>query len=249
MHNNAHSQAGFTLAELVVATTLMSIVLLGVYTSFHSTILHWRNGSANVGTYYDARRVFTILEHDLGGIPINEEGIDARPFFWGNTSRVELMTVIQPMNVQDDAIQRLMQVKYRLVNGALIREERALMGPLAGASGMDGRIDRDRLQLGRPFEGVVAEGVIDFRLRYIWTPRRPVNEAYEPTWVNLVENDTAEYRLPDGIVVELVLYDPAKAPGAQATRFTKTFVFNGESSPAPNRKVGDVRSGGLADVG
>ena len=84
-----NTQAGFTLAELVVATTLTSIVLLGVYTTFQSTILHWRNGSANEKTYNSARRIFSIIEHDLGGIPNDRRGVDARHFFYGDDESLD----------------------------------------------------------------------------------------------------------------------------------------------------------------
>lgn len=230
-----NTEAGFTLAELVVATTLISIMLLGVYTTFQSTILHWRNGSENEKTYTSARRIFSILEHDLGGIPNDRRGVDARQFFYGDDESLEFITVIQPMNLNELAIQRPMQVTYHVSEGRLVREERALEGPLLANAGPNSEIHRELLELGREFEAVVADDVIGFRLSYFWTPSVDWEEGSEPTWVELIESDASNYSLPDGVSVEIVLYDPAKDPAAPGTRFTKTFLFDGETSGPPNQ--------------
>ncbi|MFP6597486.1 MAG: prepilin-type N-terminal cleavage/methylation domain-containing protein [Candidatus Hydrogenedentota bacterium] len=234
-----NTQAGFTLAELVVATTLISIVLLGVYTTFQSTILHWRNGSANVKTYNSARRIFSIIEHDLGGIPNDRRGVDARHFFYGDDESLEFITVIQPMNLNELAIQRPMQVSYRVSEGRLIREERLLEGPLLANTGPNNEIHRELLELGREFEAVIADDVIRFRLKYFWTPSVDWEVGSEPTWVELIENDASNYSLPDGVAVEIILYDPAKEPATTGTRFTKTFLFDGDTSPPPNESIPD----------
>lgn len=236
---NRHSESGFTLAELVVATTLMSIVLLGVYTTFQSTILHWRNGSENERTYTDARRIFSILEHDLGGIPNDRRGTDAREFFDGDERRIEFITVIQPMDLDERAIRRPMQVSYRVSDGRLIREERTLDGPLLESAGPNSEIRRELLEFGRVFEAIVADDVIDFQLSYIWTPDVDWEEGSAPGWVELIESDASNFSLPDGVTIAIVLRDPAKDPLAPGTRFTKTFLFEGDTSRPPYSNVPD----------
>lgn len=242
------SKAGFTLAELVVATTLMSIVMLGIYTTFHSTILHWRGGSENEGTYADARRIFTIIEHDLGGIPNDNTGVDAREFFLGDDSSIELITVIQPMNLDEHAIQRMMQVSYTLSNNQLMREERPLESPLLASAGPNSVIRRELLEYGREYERSIAEGVIDFELTYLWTPDITWEDDSVPAWVDLIESDVAEYRLPDGVTIDIVLFDPAKDPNTPGSRFTKTFLFEGETSRPPMMDPDDENVGGFDDA-
>ncbi len=44
-------RAGFTLVELIVASTLLTIVLAGVYTTFSSSVRVWRSGESNYHTY------------------------------------------------------------------------------------------------------------------------------------------------------------------------------------------------------
>lgn len=232
-NNRPHSESGFTLAELVVATTLISIVMLGIYTTFHSTILHWRNGSENEGTFADARRVFTLMEYDFSGIPNDRDGVDAREFFWGDESSLHYITVAQPFDLDERPVQRLMQVSYHVSDGQLIREERALESPLLASAGPNAGIQRERLEFGRAFQSPIAEQVLDMRLRYLWTPIINSDTDAAPTWVDLIELDRTDYRLPDGVTVDLVLYDPAKDPESPGTRFTRTFIFNGESSRPP----------------
>jgi len=204
-----------------------------VYTTFHSTILHWRNGSENESTYADARRIFTILEHDLGGIPNDISGIDARQYFRGDDSSMEMITVIQPMDLENRPFMQPMQVTYRLSNNQLIREERKVEGPLKIPVGQNSIQRRERPDVGRKFESIIADGVIDCRISYIWTPSSIFEEDSPPTWVELFEIDFADNRLPDGLTIEITLYDPAKDPEAPGTRFRKTFIFDGATSRQP----------------
>jgi len=53
------SNAGFPLAELLVATLLATLVMSGVYFSFNSSIRLWRNGERDLQTYQDARTSMT----------------------------------------------------------------------------------------------------------------------------------------------------------------------------------------------
>ncbi|MCP4641108.1 MAG: prepilin-type N-terminal cleavage/methylation domain-containing protein, partial [bacterium] len=51
MPTKKRHNAGFTLAELLVATTLTVLVMGGVYVAFSSSIRLWRLGEANLRTY------------------------------------------------------------------------------------------------------------------------------------------------------------------------------------------------------
>jgi prepilin-type N-terminal cleavage/methylation domain-containing protein len=242
------SKGGFTLTELVVATTLMSFVLLGIYTTFHSVVLHWRGGSENEGTYGDARRIFTIIEQDLTGIPNDVTGVDAREYFTGDDSSFECVTVAQPMNLDDRPIHRLMHVSYGVSKGALIREEKPLESPLLVRASPDGEVHRDELEYGREFESVIGEGVMDMRITYLWTPLRDSETDIAPTWVSLTETSEVDYRLPNGISIDLILYDPAKSSDAPGTLFTKTVIFDGRVSPLPNTDQDSESAGGFNDA-
>lgn len=231
---NARSRnSGFTLAELIVASTLMSIVMIGIYTTFHSAIIHWRAGSANEKTYTDARRIFTILENDLTGIPNDRALVDASNYFIGDDNEITFVSVIRPMNVEEDAIERLHLVTYSLYENGLRREEVPIEGTVAYRAFSFGDITDDRsLELGRSYQRIIADGVLDLRFTYLWTPD-PQSPNETPAWQNLIERAACTSRLPTGLRIEIALHDPAKDPESPYTLFTKTIKFDGDVSGLP----------------
>jgi prepilin-type N-terminal cleavage/methylation domain-containing protein len=239
-NHRRHTSRGFTLTELVIATTLMSIAMIGVYSSFHSTILHWRNGSANEKTYHDARRVFTIVQNDLASIPNDRRGLDASTLFFGGPEEFEFVATILPMNVEEQAIESLYNVRYVLDGSTLIREESPLIGPLPvrfqGYVESDGPVE---LPLGDTYGRVIADDVLALRVTYLWTPLIGSKDSDTPSWRPLIKRPTATHRLPAGLMIEMILLDPAKDPSNPGTRFTKTIRFDGRVSSTPD----DLESG------
>lgn len=229
------THSGFTLAELVVATTLMSIAMIGVYTTFHSTVLHWRSASASEKTYTDARRIFAILQHDLNGIPNDRMQLNATMFFNGSPYEFSFLSTIRPMNVEDQAVERLYAVRYYFDRDSLIREERPVEGPLPNPySGLGTERSQVSLRLGEPYERVVADGILDSRITYLWTPGSKIRSDLPPMWTPLIERPTATNRLPAGLRIEFLLNDPSKEGKAQDTSFSKTFKFDGFVSYLPD---------------
>lgn len=47
MRAQSTRNGGFTLIELIVASTLMALVLSGVYLTFSTAVRSWRQGEAN----------------------------------------------------------------------------------------------------------------------------------------------------------------------------------------------------------
>ncbi len=231
----AHTRTGFTLAELLVATLLMTIVLTGAYTMFHTVILHWRSGTVNEATYRDARLIYTLIERDLDGIPSDEDFLDARNFFLGEGDSLEFITIIEAMPSEEESYPRLMQVSYRLKDHQLIREEAELESPLPKPVSDTGRFDRALMEFGTSNEHLLAEGVLSWEIRYIWTPES------DGSIRSLYETDTADYRFPNGLEIALTLYDPAKTDTSSATAFSKTIRLNGEASPMPDNAYPRVR--------
>lgn len=231
--SDCHQQSGFTLAELIVASTLMSIVLMGVYSTFHSTILHWRTGSANEATYSDARRIFTLLKYDLGGVPNDVVGLDAREYFVGDNRQFEFVTVIQPMNLGEKTVVRPMKVSYRLSGEELMRVEEPIEGPLAIPIGLGQDRGAQALDLGPRFERTIGTDILGFRATYLWEPVPEHDENSRPMWVDLIEMNVAEARLPNAVSVELWLRDPAGEAEDSWALFRNTFFIDGVVSFPP----------------
>ncbi len=196
-------RAGFTLAELLVATTLMAIVMASVYTLFHTAIRTWRQGDAGYAPYQDARLAMHLLDRDLRNVPRK-----AMHLFQGTQDGLEFVTVSLPMNVEDDASPRLMWVRYRLTANRgregrrLLREEAPVVGPLPGVTR---NVITGKIVKGDESAFVLAEGVDDFKLTYRWVP--PYRSTDAPADIELFAVDQSYAALPTAIDIELAFVE------------------------------------------
>ena len=240
--------AGFTLAELLVACSLLSIVLGGLYVAFSSSIRLWRVGEANLRTYQDARTTTSIMTRELQSMLPG-----AAHLLQGSDHDIEFFALVPPMHVDESDEPRIMQIRYRLkpdpddTGRILLREERLLDGPLPPPPGPDEDAEPARMDLGRKRTFELAAGVIDFEIRYLWVPQPEFNpmlpfgpagpmtgellERYEPLeLVEFVEADElAEGEgLPKGIGITLTLADASADKGH--TTFSTVVAFRGPTA-------------------
>ncbi len=226
--------AGFTLVELIVASTLMTIVLAGVYMTFSTAVRAWRSGESNYETYEDARRAFGMLTRELHAIPS-----DALHLVNGSEDWIEFLTVSQPMQVESAASERLMQVRYSLARGGrgesmtLEREEAVVEGPLPAALAVDDLGGQVGIKLGRSYRFLLASGVEDLSFYYTWAVAEPHEREIPPNWARVVGDSVVEAGLPAGIEVTLALHDPGSVSGGFESTFTDVVTFRGATSPVP----------------
>ena len=226
--------AGFTLVELIVASTLLTIVLAGVYTTFSTSVRVWRSGESNYQTYEDARRAFGFLVRELRAIPQ-----DATHFVKGSEDRIEFVTLAQPMHVESGESERLMRVRYRLVSGrrggamTLQREEALVEGPLPMAGQIDDLGQPLEIALGRPHDFSLASGVERLSFYYMWAIWKPHLPNVPPTWAEMIGDSVVAGGLPEAIEVTLVLHDPGSVSGGFESTFTDVVTFRSGSSPVP----------------
>lgn len=227
-------RAGFTLVELIVASTLLTIVLAGVYTTFSTSVRVWRSAESNYQTYEGARRAFGFLVRELRAIPQ-----DALHLVKGSEDTIEFVTLAQPMYVEDARSERLMFVRYRLVSGGrdggmmLRREEALVEGPLPLDRQADGLGQPLGITLGRPHDFELASGVEDLSFYYMWAVAQPQLSNARPAWAEIVGDGVVEGGLPEAIEVTLVLHDPGNVSGDFESTFTDVVTFRGGSSPVP----------------
>jgi prepilin-type N-terminal cleavage/methylation domain-containing protein len=234
-HLRANQSAGFTLAELVVASTMMAIVMATVYTSFSTAIKSWRIGETNYQTYEDARSTLGLLTRELQGIPPGTKHL-----FGGKRDEITFFSITPPMNVDEGKGPRVLKVKYSLKSGnrrdgkTIRREEWVVDSPLPVETPRDEPPKHERIKLGRRQEFELAKGVMDFQIRYIWVPYRPREEQLEPNEppvpleLQVVDGNPEGAGLPSGLEIRLVLLDEGAAFGE--TTFQTTVAFRGPTS-------------------
>ncbi len=233
--------AGFTLAELVVASTMMAIVMGAVYTAFSSAIRTWRGGEMNSQTYESARAVLGLLTRELQGIPKG-----AQYLFSGDRDSLTFITVTNSLAVKkgEERGPEVMWVRYRLDAGGsrngrtLIREERPVEDPIPVQPPSGETLDMRRLKLGHTEKFELAAGIRELGFRYYWVPSVRRDPAQPPAPLPLlVEETNPDGRgLPQGVDILLVLNDPA-LPEATAA-FTSAVTFRGPTSQLdPNGEI------------
>jgi len=199
---------GFTLAELLVASMLISIVMTAVYSMFHSTIRSWRNVEQDFNSYQDARNALTLIRRDM------DNYLAAASFLMeGEDDEISLFVVSEPMNVEEGAGRHLLRVRYRHKRsaGELIREEAFVDAALPNRPRGGQELDRERIETRDEEEFLIARNVKDFEVRYIWTPLPGQrDEDLPPPWIEhmYAKRHNIRWDLPQGLELTLVLEDP-----------------------------------------
>lgn len=200
-----HTTAGFTLTEVLVASTLLSIVMTAVYTLFFSVISTWRTEENDEGLHRRARNLLTILERDYANVHGGGSHLVE-----GTSDEVTLFVVAQPLEVASGEGRRLMRVRYRFDReaGTVTREEGLVEGMLPSAATGAEAFERRRVEVGDEAEFVLATGVTQFKLNYLWI-QRPDGAYWQnrPVPVEPVSMDRhrAGWGLPQALEINLTL--------------------------------------------
>jgi prepilin-type N-terminal cleavage/methylation domain-containing protein len=201
-------QAGFTLAELIVATTVLSIAMTAVYSLLYTSIAAWRQVDQGFNAPQHARLALTYLQRDL-----QSSSVRASHLFEGDDKSVTLFLVARPMDVEEDQGPRLMRVRYRYKASTdeLIREEAMVKTALPNRPPEGKKVDPARIELSDESEFVVARNVERFELRYLWAPypQWEDQKAPPPRVEPLIAQRNKEgWGLPTAIEVQLSIEDP-----------------------------------------
>lgn len=238
MRTRSSHNAGFTLVELIVASTLMALVLSGVYMTFSTAVRSWRSAESNYATYEDARRALGLLERELHGIPS-----DAIHLVSGTNNSIEFVTMTQPLDVETAPSERLLRVQYRIKGdrsgGVLVRSEALVEGALPAPPIPPSRELPVGLKTGRAHEFEIARGVRAFELSYAWAgPTPPALPGSPPAPARIVTDKQTYLALPEVISATLELDDPGNLANNAQSAFTLRVTFRGPVSPMP----GDLRA-------
>lgn len=226
--------AGFTLVELIVASTLMTLVLSGVYFTFSTVVRSWRDAEAGTEAYQEGRRALGLLERELRGVPES-----ALHLFQGRYDEVSFVTLSSPLDVELGEGRRLLFVRYYLDTDRgvtyLVRDEAPLVGPLP--ANRPRSEDLSPLRLGRRSEFTLATGVDRFELEYAWRIRRPPpHPSLPPPPARVVSDGKADRVLPEAVRVDLLLRPLDDLSGGPIP-FSTTIAFRGATSRPPRYLV------------
>ena len=204
----ARRRDGFTLAEVLVATMLLAIVMTAVYTLFNSVIISWRVAESGFDVHQEARNFLTLFTRECGNITAR-----AAHLVEGKDDTLTLFVVSEPLNLEEGEGRRLMRVEYAYnrTKGVVEREEAFIEAPLPNFPPQDQPVNRSRIKTGRKFEADVAVNVTDFEIRYIWIPAPPERDPKlppEPQEPVIVERHEEKWGLPQAIEVTIETADP-----------------------------------------
>lgn len=241
---HSSGSTGFTLVELLMATTLMSIVMVSVYTTFASGIRVWRDGETGADALHEARLAMQVLRDDLQSIPPGTFHL-----FKGTEDTLEFYTLAHPMNVESDTGLGMMRVTYRVgarggrTENTLLRTEARVEGPLPSSAGRGERTDTTRVELAREHTFALAGDLESFALRYLWTPIDDRSPTEPPSHRDAIEEREAKGALPHGISVSLTLQPADGSFGATSRTLTDVIVYRGPKSAVPREVLEREREG------
>jgi len=207
-HAAPRENAGFTLAELLVASLLISLTMTGVYVMFATTIATWNANERRFDRFLEARALLDAFERDVNNVlPA------AAHLFEGKKDETTMFVVEQPMAIPKSGGLHLMPVTYRYERNSkeAVREEALVTTALPQAPPPDKPLDRARIKVTKKTKTTVGNNVKSMRFRYIWflTPEKRKPEE-PPAWAVPEYFDTQRERwgLPQGIELSLEIEDP-----------------------------------------
>ncbi len=226
------ARAGFTLAELLVATMLLSIVMTAVYVLFNSSLRVWRTVESGFDAHLEARAFMSIFSHEYGNLVGRADHL-----FEGKDDTITMYVVAQPENFEEGQSRRLMRVEYTYNRGKneVVREEAFVESALPGRSSDSQPVKRDRIKLSKKYRTVLANNVTYFKIRYIWVPLREnwdIKMPPEPEPPMYMKRHQQRWGLPQAVEITLEVTNPKDENDkytvtstfpmrAQNTRFTR----------------------------
>ncbi len=165
---------GFTLAELLVATTLLSIVMSSVYFLFNTSLKTWRTVESGFDAHLEARAFMSIFSHEYGNLVER-----ANHLFEGKDDTITMFVIAQPENLAAGQSRRLMRVEYSYNRGKneVIREEAFVEAGLPPRPSEAHEIKQERMKLSKKHRTVLVNNATAFNIRYVWVPLR---ENWDP---------------------------------------------------------------------
>lgn len=230
--------AGFTLAELIVATTLLSIVMLAVYGAFSGTMAAWRSGEEDMDGFRDVRLAMDVMRREMQSIIPGSQYL-----FEGGRDSLEFYVSAPPLFLGDGSGTRQLRVRYHTERDRdrgglmLVRSEAPVQSPLPPPPPPPDEADAGRTQvtavdLGREEQFYLVRDVEAVTLEYYWMrppEPRPVEMPPVPVEPIIKNSVQRELGLPQGVRMQITVADPRSDAGT--VTFTQLVRFYGQTTP------------------
>lgn len=224
---------GFTLTEVLVATTLLAIIMSAVYGLLVSIIGLGQTQDRDDHRQREAHALLELLQRDYANLHAGGSS-----FFHGDNEFITLYTVGRPLDPEDGEAPRLLEVVYRFdrAEGVVTREEALVEGGLPNL-GDSARPERgDGIERTSASTLKIAGQVSEFDLRYLWMPR-PESAYWQdrpmPREPREVRRHAPGWGYPQAISVRLRLAAPEGNPAEDLVRTLRlpTRTLNRQRDP------------------
>lgn len=109
-YTSLHTKKGFTLVEILVATTILVIAMASIALSFRGGMTSWTKGTARMERYLNARVALDMMSREISAAFITTSGIYANQFFYGHGNKVTFIAPVRGVVGKSD----LCTIKYEL---------------------------------------------------------------------------------------------------------------------------------------
>jgi len=209
------NKKSFTLIELLIAVTIVTLIILSVYSAFNTGILAYKKIDSAFDGYQEARIILNRLETDLrNSFAYSQES----SFFKGGSQTLYFFNVSQIYD-KNDEYSDLCRIKYYLEGSTLKRTI---------YKGIAALIEDENVEL-QDFSAMVKN--IDFEYAYMSTDGKP-GIVWQNVWP---QKDEQGKGLPLAVKVKLVLI----GKGVKQQRllgFTKTIALAQGNAPILEEK-------------
>lgn len=233
---------GFTLVELLVATTLLTIVLAAVYTAFNTSIRAWRAGEASLESFQEARTALALLGRELRCIIPGTE-----PLMTGKDNEITFYACTAPMDVERGEGPRVLRLRYRLRDnpkgsGKILLRQEALVEDAFPVAKPGENLDSKMITTGREETFELATEIKRFQIEYLWVRQEDRSGGVGSSDAGVADRVVMEehkegWGMPQGMRLHLVVTD-ANAESRETT-FTTTVAFRGPTTTMTQGRMGN----------
>jgi len=227
---------GFTLLELMVALTIMTLLVAALYGGFDAAQRAWKEGARTQDSESALRLALDELSSELRSASNVKLAIENRlvPYFFGSADTLRFVTA-DPSPILGELQPGSVEVTWKVSSDE--SEMRGLVVERALPEALQTEDERISEQV------EIAPEVVRMSLRYFYYPAIPQDEeealdgAWLESWDPEIEDPAVQpQKLPEGVEITLSALHPSRRdtidlPPIYARIYAKTHLTRSERSP------------------